>query len=50
MKKRETPIKKFVLRMEPELYEKLEQKAKDEDRSVNATINQAIKKYIKEQK
>ena len=38
---------KYLLRLEPELYQLLQDKAEDEDRSVNSLITYIIKQYLK---
>jgi hypothetical protein len=40
-------ITKYLLRLDLELYEKLQQRAEDEDRSVNSLITYIIKQYLK---
>lgn len=50
MGKRETPRKSTMLRMEEELFEELKALAEAEGRSINNTVIQAIKKYIKDSK
>ena len=44
---KETSVNASVV-IEKELYKKLKQIAKDENRSISAQINYIIKKYIKE--
>lgn len=38
---------KYLLRLEPEVYELLQNKAEEEDRSVNSLITYIIKNYLK---
>ena len=38
---------KYLLRMDAEVYDKLQDAAEKEDRSVNSLINTIIKKYLK---
>ena len=41
-------MKKLMLRLDQETYEKLKSTAKSEDRNVSATIRRAIKQYLKD--
>lgn len=41
-------MKDKLIQIEEDQLEKLKQKAKENDRSVNAEIRQAIKKHLKE--
>jgi len=47
-KEKKSTVKKFALRLEPDVYEKLEKKAKADSRSVNAYINLLIKKDVEQ--
>lgn len=40
-------VTKYLLRLDLDLYEKLQQRAEDESRSVNSMIVYIIKQYLK---
>jgi len=41
-------MKKLMLRVDQETYDKLKATAKEEDRNISATIRRAIKQYLKD--
>ncbi len=41
-------MKKKLIQIEPDQLEKITKKAKENDRTVNAEIRQAIKKHLKD--